>query len=223
MVIKFGIFTTKIIFFRWNFLLKTSQALKWVSNVLQIWNMSNVLHQWDFWNFRIYPKKHHRKGDYLALILENYTRAKTKMGTFGKSDCFWTTKMALLVPKSKFYDHFYSLNITHIWPLWLLFPEFITFGSDFGQISILFIIGPILGIFGGVRRLMAKVKKWPLFLEHFPNIDNDNDLLSLYSFQKLLRRVTFQFQSLFDWPNEIWPTIVDSPFTQLKIKKTRYI
>ena len=92
MVIKFGIFTTKIIFFRWNFLLKTSQALKWVSNVLQIWNMSNVLHQWDFWNFRIYPKKHHRKGDYLALILENYTRAKTKMGTFGKSDCFWTTK-----------------------------------------------------------------------------------------------------------------------------------
>ena len=32
------------------------------------------------------------------------------------------------------------------------------------------------------------------FLGHFPYIDNDNDLLSLYSFQKLLGRVSFSFK-----------------------------
>ena len=43
--------------------------------------------------------------------------------------------------------HFYSSNIPQILPWGLLFHEIITFKPDFGQISILLIFGPILGIF----------------------------------------------------------------------------
>ena len=64
-----------------------------------------------------------------------------------KVPVFGPQKMALQVPQSKFYDHFYSSNISKIWPLWLLFREFITFGCDLGHISILWIFGLILAIF----------------------------------------------------------------------------
>ena len=58
--------------------------------------------------------------------------AVSKMDTFGKSACLWATRNGTSVPKSKFLDHFYSSNIPQIWPLGLLFHEFVTFGSDFG-------------------------------------------------------------------------------------------
>ena len=64
-----------------------------------------------------------------------------------KVTVFGPQKVALLVAKSKFWDHFYSSNISQISPYGLLFHEIITFRSDFGQISILSIFGPILGIF----------------------------------------------------------------------------
>ena len=42
--------------------------------------------------------------------------------------------------------------------------------------------------------LDKNIMKKNTFLGHFPYIDNDNDLLSLYSFQKLLGRVSFSFK-----------------------------
>ena len=64
-----------------------------------------------------------------------------KRSLLPKVPIFETKKMALRVAKSKFQDHFYSSNIPQIRPVWLLFHEFITFGRDFGHISILSIFG----------------------------------------------------------------------------------
>ena len=74
-------------------------------------------------------------------------KIKTKTDTFAKSAHFWDQNIALRVAKSKFKDHFYSSNIPQIWSIWLWFGEFITFGRDFGHISILWIFRLILAIF----------------------------------------------------------------------------
>ena len=50
-------------------------------------------------------------------------------------------------PNQNSKNTYYSSNIPQIWSLWLLFCEFITFGRDFGHISILLIFGLILAIF----------------------------------------------------------------------------
>ena len=71
----------------------------------------------------------------------------SKWALLAKVTVFRPQKKALLVAKSKFLDHFYSLNIPQIWSLWPLFREFITFGRDFGHSSILLIFGLILAIF----------------------------------------------------------------------------
>ena len=77
-----------------------------------------------------------------CLRHKNVTFLVLKMVTFYNSDFFGPQKNGAQIS-----DHFPISNIPQIWPLGILIHEFITFGCNLCQISILVIFGLILGIF----------------------------------------------------------------------------
>ena len=113
-----------------------------MSVFLQISTKSlQLFHAWKFqWNLKI-----RRKGEFLALILENYA--------WGQFLPCLTNSMSVHIKIL-----LYQYNLVYL------------------------------------QFIRQKYHEKDHFLGHFPYIDNDNDLLSLYSFQKLLGRVSFSFK-----------------------------
>ena len=66
---------------------------------------------------------------------EKNTNGHGKMGTFGNSANTRVQKMALRVPKWKFFYHFYKSNISQKWWNYLWFQAFTTFGLVLNQFS----------------------------------------------------------------------------------------